>query len=455
MDCSLKQQILQFDRQVPRYTSYPTAPHFQPCGDDLVYKAWLSDISAYEELSLYVHVPFCQKLCWYCGCHTKITKRYAPIEDYVHLMLREIDILAASLPHDYKVKNLHFGGGSPGLLRACDFDLIMCKIKEHFTFSDAPEISIEIDPRNVSEGRVATYAKHGVNRVSLGVQDFNETVLKAVNRAQPFHLSYEAIKLFRSYGIDQVNLDIMYGLPHQTTQSIRTTVETALLLQPSRIAFFGYAHVPWMKKHMRLIEEGALPDKDMRFDLFETGAQILKQNGFVAVGIDHFARPDDPLAIAAHEKNLHRNFQGYTTDSANTLLGIGVSSIGNGKNGFVQNTPHMPAYKEAVLSGNLPVAKMCVTTVEDHMRGEIIESLMCNFEVNLQHICDQYDFDAAAFNAVLSDLEMYQKLGFVEELSMQCVRVNPEARMMARIIASYFDAYLGAPKDAPQYSKAI
>ncbi len=218
-------------------------------------------------------------------------------------MMREIDMLANTLGKQHTISHIHFGGGSPGMLRACDFQLIMQRLRSHFTFSNDIEIAIEIDPRGVTEGRVATYAKCGVNRVSLGVQDFDDTVLKSVNREQPFHLSEQAVKLFRAHGIEQINMDLLYGLPHQSVENMRATIQKAVSLNPSRVSLFGYAHVPWMKKHMRLIDESALPDKELRFDLFETGAALLQQAGYIPIGIDHFAKADDELTTALQQKH--------------------------------------------------------------------------------------------------------------------------------------------------------
>lgn len=454
MACEIKQKILQLDARVPRYTSYPTAPHFKNPDDNFEYIDTLNNIDKNSPLSLYIHVPFCPKMCWYCGCNTKVTRRYAPVEDYVYLLLREINILAGALEHKRAVSHIHFGGGSPSYLRAVDFTLITEKLRTSFDIKDTAEIAIEVDPRNVSEGRIAAYAKEGVNRISLGVQDFDDSVLKAVNRQQPFHLSYKTVQLCRTYGINDINIDLIYGLPHQTVETMKRTIALSMTLEPSRVALFGYAHVPWMKKHMRLIEEGTLPDKDLRYDLFETASHEIIRHGFKAVGIDHFARPDDELSIAADNGTMRRNFQGYTTDATDNLIGLGVSSIGKLSDMYVQNAPDMPAYKAAVLDGKLPLKKYCPISDEDKLRAHIIERLMCDFKIDLAETYDTFGYAPDHFSAELHRLETYVTLGFIE-VENHIITIKPHARLMARSICAIFDSYLSQPSNTPRHAQAI
>lgn len=454
MACLLKDQILKMDARVPRYTSYPTAPHFKTLDNPDIYLDWLKAIPEGSDISLYIHIPFCPKLCWYCGCNTKITKRYAPVENYAHLLLREIDILESHVGKDKKIANIHFGGGSPGMLRAQDFDMIMTKLRQTFEINDGAEIALELDPRNVTEGRVAAYAKQGVNRISLGVQDFDDHVLKSVNRQQPFHLSYDAIKLLRQYGIEGINLDLIYGLPHQTIDTMRKTIDRAILLDPERIAFFGYAHVPWVKKHMRLIDEQRLPDKSARYDLFQIGSQELEKAGYVAIGIDHFAKPNDPLCEAVKSGNLHRNFQGYTTDSCDTLIGLGVSSIGKLPNGYIQNAPDMNVYRNSILAGHLPAAKSCPINKDDKARSEIIEKLMCNFSADISKISEKYGFDNDYFAKELDALKSYEALDFIK-IDNSIITIKANAKLMARSICAVFDSYLSLADSSPRHAQAI
>lgn len=453
---AIKEKILQYDRPVPRYTSYPTAPHFQAGTGDQDYEKWLAAIPLSETLSLYLHVPFCQKLCWYCGCHTKITQRYAPVEDYAHLLLREIAILKDLLGSNRPVSQIHFGGGSPGMLRAQDFELIMNSLLKTFNIGKQTDIAIELDPRGITEGRVAIYAKSGVTRISLGVQDFDEQVLKAVNRQQPFLLSYDAVSLLRSYGIHALNLDLLYGLPHQNPQTMESTIDKALLLDPDRISLFGYAHVPWVKKHMKLIDEQALPDKEMRYDLFQIGSTKLKQAGYETIGIDHFAKGNDALVKASKAGKLRRNFQGYTDDTAKVLIGMGASAIGKMEQGFVQNAVDMPTYKNAVLGGRLPVRKYCALSAEDRLRSAVIEALMCNFTANVPHLCSLHGFDRNYLQTELESLDQWQKDGFVTLSPEGVIDIDKQASAITRLVASIFDTYLmHSDASTPRHARAI
>ena len=455
MTNSFRAKILTYDRLVPRYTSYPTAPHFKAVEGDTQYRHLLKTLPDNANLSLYLHVPFCSKMCWYCGCHTKITERYAPVEDYAHLMLREIDMLADAISPSHHIQNIHFGGGSPGLLRSCDFGAIMDRIKSRFHMGTSPDIAIEIDPRGVTEGRAEIYAASGVNRISLGVQDFDDKVLESVNRAQPYELSQKAVALFQSHGIHKFNFDLLYGLPHQTVANMEQTIEKALSLDPDRISLFGYAHVPWMKKHMRLIDENALPDNQARYDLFETGARKLQEAGYVAIGIDHFAKRDDAMAIAQRQGELHRNFQGYTTDKTDALIGIGASSIGKFPDGYVQNAVAMPHYKDAILGGRFAVQKYCPMTTEDKLRGEIIEKLMCDFKVDVADICVSHGYPENHLDARINELQEFVKDKFVSITDQRIVHINPLARQLVRVICAVFDEYMVKTPDTPRHAKAI
>lgn len=456
MTHGLREKILSYDRLVPRYTSYPTAPHFKPIeGGDTRYRDLLSSLPQQANISLYLHVPFCSKMCWYCGCHTKITERYAPVEDYAYLTLREIDMLADVISPSHHIRNIHFGGGSPGLLRACDFEKIMDRITSKFHMAESPDIAIEIDPRGVTESRAAAYAAAGVNRISLGVQDFDDKVLESVNRAQPFELSQKAVELFRSRGIRKFNFDLLYGLPHQTPSNMEQTIEKALSLDPDRISLFGYAHVPWMKKHMRLIDENALPDQNARYDLFETGARKLQQAGYVAIGIDHFAKPDDTMSVALRQGKLHRNFQGYTTEATDALIGIGASSIGKFPDGYVQNAVAMPQYKDAILGGHFPAQKYCPLSQEDRLRADIIERLMCDFSVDIAELCIRHGYPDSHLDGRLKDLQEFINDQFVTITNHRTIHINPLARQLVRVICSVFDEYMAKMADTPRHAKAI
>ena len=454
MSCSLKEKILELDARIPRYTSYPTAPHFTTAKNSGFYTDWLEALPTGTDILLYLHIPFCHQLCWYCGCHTKITRRYDPVEAYIQLLLQEIDTLSAHIGKDKIVRHIHFGGGSPGILSPRDFACLMEQIRETFTIDKKAEIAIELDPRNVTEARVAAYAKAGVNRVSLGVQDFASDTLAAINRPQPFYLSYEAVTLLRSYGISGVNLDLMYGLPFQTVESIKDTVAKAVLLKPDRIAFFGYAHVPWVKKHMRLIEDSTLPDKDLRYDLFQAGAAAFEKAGYRSIGIDHFARENDSLFKTVGTSHIHRNFQGYTTDPCSTLIGLGLSAISKLPQGYSQNSPDMSAYQKAISNQTPPAAKYRAITPEDRLRGDVIERLMCHFCVDLPALCHAHGVNNNHFKEEIMALDAYQKLGFIN-IDEGVITVKPEAKLMARAVCAAFDTYLNIADTAPRHARAI
>ena len=454
MKCSLRQNMLNLDRQVPRYTSYPTAPHFKPLESPEAYFQWLRALPTDEEISLYIHVPYCAQMCWYCGCHTKVTKRYDPVKKYVEALQKEIQSVANHMPKKLNVQHLHFGGGSPGMLSGEDFSALLFELKKNFKFSTKTNIDIELDPRLLTEERVQAYAEHGVTRVSLGVQDFDDTVLKAVNRKQPFALSEKAVKLLRQYGINDINFDLLYGLPHQTIESMQATIVKTLELAPSRIALFGYAHVPWMKKHMRLIDENALPTKELRLDLFETAQHLLTEAGYVAIGIDHFAKADDPMAKGLAERTLQRNFQGYTTDACATLIGFGASAIGHLPQGYVQNEVNTGVYITKV-NNNQPVSvKSASLSHDDKLRAAVIEQIMCYLDVDLTPICKAFGVPENYFVEELERLAPYQGQGFLE-VRGNTVRIFPEAKPLARLFASVFDVYFRVPSETPRHAKAI
>ncbi|MBN8521649.1 MAG: oxygen-independent coproporphyrinogen III oxidase [Alphaproteobacteria bacterium] len=455
MSCALKDQILTLDQPVPRYTSYPTAPHFEPAKDASCYQDWLEALPASASLSLYVHVPYCSKLCWYCGCHTKITRQYDPVAEYVQVLLREIELVADHLPTSSHIDVIHFGGGSPGMVSARDFDRIMNQIRQKMNLRDTAEISIELDPRGVTEARVATYARHGVNRISLGVQDFDEKVLKHINRPQPFHLTYQAVQLLHQYDIQKINFDLLYGLPFQTIDTMNRTLDQVICLNPNRVSLFGYAHVPWMKKHMRLIDESTLPQKDLRYDLFETGSRRLIEAGYMAIGMDHFAKPDDPLAQAALEKKIFRNFQGYTDHATDAMIGIGASSISHLPQGYVQNKVDQAGYRDAVLQGRLPVHKQCHMDATDALHADIIERIMCDFGVNLKEMGQKHAVRSEYFKTHLQKLKAYQTAGFVSISEEMVIKLSPEAKPITRLIASVFDHYLLAQPSQPRHARAI
>lgn len=437
----LKATILQHDQPVPRYTSYPTAPQF--CTDFPASLAdnWLTTLPEGATLSLYVHIPFCPQLCYYCGCFTHIVARYTPITDYLPLLLREITMMGQRLGQRHTVTHLHFGGGSPTMLAAADFEQLMTTLRAQFIFAPDAEIAIEIDPRAMTPALAACYAAAGVNRVSLGVQDFDERVMVAVNRVQPYALVAAVVAMLRAVDITQFNFDFIYGLPHQTVSGLVETMRAALLLVPSRVALYGYAHVPWKKKNIRLIEPETLPDAALRYDLFNAAAAVLQEAGLQPIGIDHFAQPDDPMALAQRQNCLGRNFQGYTDIMPDALLGFGLSAISQFPQGYAQNTIDNAAYAQALIVGQMPIAKGYVFSGEDAARKEIIDRLMGNLTADAGAIWQKHEHDAGRLQQILVALTPYVADGLIVITGSQIV-VDPAARMIVRLIAAAFDAYL-------------
>ncbi len=434
--------LMRHNRNTPRYTSYPTAPHFHDGIDAATYGEWLGTIEAGEKLSLYVHIPFCRKLCWYCGCNTRATRKYQPVQHYVDYLKREISLVADKLGESRPVKHIHFGGGSPSMLQPRDFTDIMQTLEQLFTIESDAEIAIEIDPRELTEPKVAAYAKSGINRVSLGVQDFHPEVQNAVNRRQPFYVIYDAVNLVREYGIEHINMDLLYGLPHQTTEKIEANVDFAHALKPTRIALFGYAHVPWMKKHMRLIDETALPGASERLAQFDAASKRLNSLGYKTIGLDHFVHSNDPMTEALENHQLRRNFQGYTTDTSDCLIGLGVSSIGALPQGYVQSCTDTRSYFTAIEESRLPVQKGIALSQEDMLRRSIIEELMCYHTVDLEAHCAALGVDARQFAEAINQLGPLAKDGLVT-VQGWVITVPETARQAIRLVCAAFDAYLG------------
>lgn len=446
-----------YDINVPRYTSYPTAPHFHAEIAADHYRHWLAQLTADEPLSLYLHIPFCDEMCWFCGCYTKIVQRYEPVRDYLNTLEREIDLVAAALPGRFGLRHLHWGGGSPTMVRAEDWQRLSAHIRRHFDLTADAELAVELDPRDATEAYVAVLAAAGVNRASIGVQDFDPTVQRAINRLQPFEVVERVCGWLRRHGIERINLDLMYGLPHQTVELVLRMVDQAVALEPSRVALFGYAHVPWMKAHQKLIDTTVLPSTEERWQQLTQAASRLRQHGFVAVGLDHFARPDDGLARALASGRLSRNFQGYTTDDAPVLIGLGASAIGALPGGYVQNVSPLKDYARAVAAGTLPIARGRALTTDDRLRRHIIQALMCQLGVDLDAALravqpDAPPSDIPSFAAELIRLQAYADDGLLT-IEDHRLTITEAGRPFVRLIAAVFDTYL-APQNA-RHSRAV
>ncbi len=422
---------------VPRYTSYPTAPHFSEAVGPEQYAAWLAALPAHANLSLYFHIPFCNELCWYCGCSTRAVCRYEPVAEYLGSLTLEMAEVSRRVPHRHEVNHIHWGGGSPNVLNAQDILSIAQEIRCRFNISEDAEFAVEVDPRELDDERIAAFADAGVTRVSIGVQDFDPKVQVAINRVQSFDNTKRVVDSFRSRGITAINIDLVYGLPHQTRESVADTIDKVLSLEPSRIAIFGYAHLPSRLKHQRLIEEEALPDVVERFGQSSRLARILAAAGYVRIGLDHFARPGDPLAMG----RVNRNFQGYTTDVADALIGLGASSIGRLPQGYVQNAVPTADYVRRIGEHGLATVRGIALSADDRARGFVIERLMCDLSFSASEVRGRFGKSAAPIIEVAEALIETDQDDLIEP-NEDGFRVTPRGRPFVRSIAACFDTYL-------------
>lgn len=435
--------IAAYDQRVPRYTSYPTAPHFSADIDGATYARWLQALPPNAALSLYLHVPFCAHLCLFCGCHTTVVNRTEPVEAYARTLLAEIDLLAAIIGRRLEVRQIHWGGGTPTMLPPASLRAIDARLREKFHVPPGAEIAIEVDPRTLDTPALETLAATGVTRASIGVQDFDPVVQRAIDRIQPWRATATAVAGLRRIGLRSINLDLLYGLPHQTEASIAATAQLALTLLPERIAVFGYAHVPWMKKHQALLPEASLPNALARHAQSRAAECILHRAGYTAIGLDHFARPDDELALAARSGRLHRNFQGYTIDDAPILLGLGASSIGSLPQGYVQNAAGVPAWRDAIRDGRLPVARGITLTPQDRLRRAVIERIMCDLNVDLAAVASQHGAAPSSLMDAAPALEQMTRDGLIRWSGYR-LAVTDIGRPFLRMVAAAFDTYLRA-----------
>ncbi len=450
---NMDQKILKYAlADVPRYTSYPTAPHFHNdiTADD--YAAWLGALKEGDTLSLYVHIPFCHQLCWYCGCHTSVPNTYDRAERYQNTLIGEMALVAAAMNSSPQVTHIHFGGGTPTYLKEDDLEKIMVSIRDHFNIAPDAEIAIEIDPRTLTEEKIDILVKTGFNRVSLGVQDFSPHVQANINRHQPYGLVKQRVEWLRQAGLTDISFDLMYGLPGQSVSDAVLSANMALDLEPKRLSVFGYAHVPWFKKHQNMIDEADLPGVKARLAQSGYIARTLIKRGYEEIGFDHYAKPDDPLAISLKDGTIRRNFQGYTTDTAKALIGLGASSIGSFENGYVQNAPDTKSYRDLVESGTLPVARGTSLTKDDRVRKEAIERVMCQMSLDLAELESSFDLAPDYWDKSLEVLAPLQEDGLIE-IEDRKISVTTCGKRFVRNVAVAFDAYADAK--AAKHSKAV
>ncbi len=429
-------QLAYAGRNTPRYTSYPTAPHFHDGVNARVYAAWLGSQDPAPPASLYLHIPYCREMCWYCGCSTRATRRDEPVAAYVKTLLGEIDLVADLLPRKPRVNHIHFGGGTPTILTQDQFAAVMARLRERFCIAKTAEMAIEIDPRIFTRAMAEHLAANGINRASIGVQTFDAGVQAKINRIQPLPVVANTVNHLRSAGIANISFDLLYGLPGQTRGSCLDTLETALTLKPERLSVFGYAHVPHMKRHQKLIATDELPGPEARVEQAMSIAAAAEAAGYRPVGIDHYVRDGDEMARLARDGKVRRNFQGYTTDQAGFLIGFGASAISKLDAGYAQNTPDVRDWAKAVDTGNPATARGIALTGEDRLRGEIIERLMCELEVDVEAVAARF-----ASRIDMPEMEDLEADGIIHRDGGRIVLAE-ECRMLARIVAARFDERL-------------
>ncbi len=447
--------IRRLDRNGPRYTSYPTADRFAGTFNAESYQNWVAKRDASRPLSLYIHIPFCNTLCFYCACNKIITKDRSKSAKYVQYLVKEMGMQAALMPGERRLEQLHWGGGTPTFLSDDEMRILMDATNKHFTLVKDGEYSIEIDPRKVSDETIALLGSLGFNRISIGVQDFDPQVQQAVNRIQSEEETLRVIRAARANGFKSVSLDLIYGLPKQTLASVKTTLGKVIAANPDRLSIYNYAHMPTVFMPQRRIHESDLPAPQTKLDILKLAVNMLTDAGYVYIGMDHFAKPDDELAVAQRQGRLHRNFQGYSTHADCDLVALGVSAIGKIGPTYSQNFREDEEYYAALDRGVLPIMRGMALDSDDLVRREIIQALMCHFALSKQAFNSGFgiDFDSYFANE-LTELADYEHEGLVV-LSPDSLVVTPKGRMLIRNICMVFDKYLRTRQEHARYSKVI
>ena len=438
-------------REAPRYTSYPSAHHFEALAPE-TYAQWLARLAPDQSVGLYIHVPFCEQMCWFCGCNTQITRRYTPVAAYVESLVAELKQVVAVIGFRPTAHALHFGGGSPGLLTSASLNTLFDALHATFDFAPGAEFSIELDPRGVTDEKAAEYARLGFNRVSLGVQDTQPATQAAINRVQPLTQVQSAVDSLRHHGLTSLGIDLVYGLPHQTSSSLQRTLDDVATLGAARISAFSYAHVPWVRKHQTLIDAASLPDLNEKAHQYLQIDTYFCAQGYVPVGIDHFAQPSDGLARAAADGRLRRNFMGYTDLPNDNLIGLGASSISQLGAGMAQNISQATSYATRITKGELPIVRGWTYRDDDAVRGEVISRLMCDFRVDLNEILAGHGLPVTTFDPELEDLADFVAAGLVR-IDGRVVTFDAPLKMLVRSVASTFDRYARQSEGANRYSR--
>ncbi len=428
-----------FDARVPRYTSYPTANHFNnDIGADQMAR-WIAAVPRGSEVSLYVHIPFCRRLCWFCACRTQGTATAAPVRGYLDVVFDELDLIKRHLPEGVTFSRVHWGGGTPTLLTPEMIDELAGRISDLAPFSESAEFSVEIDPNELDDPRLDALTAAGMNRASIGVQDFNPNIQATIGRPQSFAVTKAAVDGIRDRGIESLNIDLLYGLPYQTEERISDSVQKVLTLSPDRVALYGYAHVPWMARRQSMIPSEALPAPEERLELYEVAKRLFAWDGYEEIGIDHFARPADGLARAAREGRLRRNFQGYTDDTSRVLIGAGASSISKFPQGFAQNNPATSGYHSAIRDGHFATTRGHTFTGDDKLHEAMIMALMCDFRIDFGELAKDFGIKPSEVAARIDGID--DAFPGMLAHTADAVEIRAEARPLTRMIARFLDEY--------------
>lgn len=451
------EKFVKYSKPGPRYTSYPTAPEFNESFTCKDYENILKNQDKNKKLSLYFHLPFCRSACYFCGCNVVFTSKEDKKDRYIEYLKKELDILAKFLDAKREVLQLHFGGGTPTFFSALQLEKIIKIIRKTFpNFAKDAEISCEIDPRFLNEEQMKILTENGFNRISFGVQDFDDKVQKEIHRIQPFEITQNAVNLARKYGIESINMDLIYGLPYQNLETFKNTLSQSLLLDVDRYAVFNYAHVPWMKKTMRKFDETTLPSAKEKLLIMKYTIDFLQNNGYNMIGMDHFAKPKDELFLAIDKGELHRNFQGYTTKGGTDLIGVGLTSIGEGDRHYVQNFKEMSEYESAIDEGILPVHRGLMLNEDDIIRKAVIMEMMSNFKLNIKRVEERFKIDFFDyFNDAINELKEFANEGLLS-INKDSLHVSTTGTLLIRNICMPFDAYLKKiPESQRRFSKTV
>ncbi len=436
-------KFLKYSKPGPRYTSYPTALEFSDAYSYDEYIKKLESQDSSRPLSLYFHLPFCKNACYFCGCNVVFTSKEEKMLRYIEYLKRELSILSKHLNCKREVIQMHFGGGTPTFFSAEQLKVIIDEIKSYFpNFIEGAEISCEIDPRHIDEDQMRVMHEAGFNRVSFGIQDFNDEVQVAIHRVQPYDMTKAAMDLARKYNMVSVNVDLIYGLPYQTLETFKETLSLAITLNPDRFAVFNYAHVPWLKKTMRKIDETTLALPDEKLKIMQYTIDFLTNNGYKMIGMDHFAKPEDELFLAIEKGELHRNFQGYTTKGGADLIGVGLTSIGEGVDSYNQNFKDMALYEAAIDAGKLPFERGVVLNRDDQIRQYVIMELMSNFKIDIERFDRLFEVKFSSYFAdAIEELHPFVEDGLItmDEKHIECSQTGT---LLIRNIAMPFDAYM-------------